>query len=843
MSSAKKSISYPTKGVFNNTFNAVKQSNDTKPPIVTFFEALFPWKSYIELRFIKAGEPLIRKWMNTHEIGKMLNEAHLYSNKGYNAYFGVAARHKHGGTKQDLDYVNALWIDLDCEKERRNKEECVEKLQQWILPPSIIIDSGHGLHVYWLLKEPTKEFDLIEHINIGLAKALGGDKVAYDATRILRIPTTKNWKNEPIPVEIIHIDVEKRYDLTDFDEWIDTTQIYDKDSSLSVDVTVPSEIVDQVINECAFLKYCKENARTLEEPYWYAMITNLVALGATDKIHELSKPYHKDYKRKYTPEETNKKIEHALKDAPGPHTCQYIQNVLGFKCPDTCPWKSRVKSPAGIAWKLLKPERKLPFTVLGFTLDKKIYVWYKGNLINFNTNRLTRDELTLFLGNISKETYYEIKETILLAAHEKGLIDTENTIKKGIFKFDDGFLINTGKNALLIQDGKITILNEPVFKGKIITFDKKEFLDTQKFMEYYKTTDITEIFSILHSLIAQWNFEDGEMPQYLTAFVMLAPFQHAMKWRPWIYLTGRRGTGKTTFFDEVLGIFENLTVRLDKSTAHAIVQEIGNTGKIAVFDEFENYKKLDEILEIAKLSNAGGAYTRGTTSEKMKKWNLHHMLWFGSIYPAGKDAAQRSRTVFFELLPHETKSPTFLTRIEKEELKHRIIASVIKHWNEIEAKAFEYQKNKTEYDVQDGRIIDNFMYAAALVDIATGEGGIPEFAQQIRFEEDEEKLLTTILTTVIENKQIYTHLINGNSETCEKYGLKKIYSHEEEYLAIYPKQVKRYLLKDTYWADLDISKPLLRLSAYKQKQTVKLNGKSQRAIIIPWNIVQQIMED
>ncbi|RKX52161.1 MAG: hypothetical protein DRP25_02895 [Thermotoga sp.] len=819
-----------------------KEKKGHKPQAVRFFEVIFPWRSFVELRFIRNGE-IHRTWIPTHEVGKILATVNHYTKQRWNSYYGVASRKRQGGgTKTDLDYVNAVWIDVDTDKEGLSKEVVVEKLLNWILPPSIIVDSGHGVHCYWLLREPAKDFKLIERINLGLAKELGGDTRAYDATRILRVPGTTNWKDpsNPVPVRIIHFDSDRRYNLLTLDDWSVEIEEYDMDKKLTVEKQFDNEIVDRVVEECAFLKHCKEDARTLDEPSWYCMITNLTALGAIEKIHELSKPYYKPPNR-YTKEETDKKIQHALRDAFGPHTCAYIQNVLGFKCPQDCPWRGKVKSPAGIAWKLVKKTPELPFSVLGFTPKREVLFWYRGRIIAIPARQLTRDELTLFLGNLEKEEFRRVKNTILTKAYEKGIIDVDETYKTGIWKVENGFLLISGKDVLHITDLGIRRIREPVYEGKILNLDGKPWIDPERLEEYLPKANITDVFIKLRDLIAQWNFENGEMIPYLTAFVMLVPFQQAMKWRPWIYITGRRGTGKTTLFQEVLGIYGNLVVRMDKTTAHALAQEIGSTGKIPILDEFEKYRKLEEILELAKLANAGGFYTRGTTGEKMKKWSLHHIFWFASVYLAGSDSAQRSRMVVFELLPHEDIKPQFLTLKEKEELRHQVIACMLKHWNEIEERAFEYLERKAEFNVKDGRIIDNFAYASALVDVATGEGGIPEFAERIDFEEDEEEILRAILFTIIENETLLHHLEN-HASLPHKYGVKKITRKDgSEALAIDPQQVRRYLLKDTQWKDMDITKPLLRLTENHKKESVWIGGKSTWAVVIPWETVKRVI--
>jgi hypothetical protein len=104
----------------------------------------------------------------------------------------------------------------------------------------------------------------------------------------------------------------------------------------------PEGDINKVVDGCLFMKHCIDNAETLSEPLWYAMICNLATFpGGNSKIHEYSESYPR-----YTYEETQEKIEHALKDAPGPTTCQQIKE-LGFSCDKVC----NVKAPAGRAYK------------------------------------------------------------------------------------------------------------------------------------------------------------------------------------------------------------------------------------------------------------------------------------------------------------------------------------------------------------------------------------------------------------------------------------------------------------------------------------------------------------
>jgi putative DNA primase/helicase len=71
-----------------------------------------------------------------------------------NIYFGVCPREGPNG-QYDLAWqirsVRALWSDLDsC-----TVEEALERCHKTYLPlPSIVVSSGHGVHLYWILAEP-----------------------------------------------------------------------------------------------------------------------------------------------------------------------------------------------------------------------------------------------------------------------------------------------------------------------------------------------------------------------------------------------------------------------------------------------------------------------------------------------------------------------------------------------------------------------------------------------------------------------------------------------------------------------------------------------------------------
>lgn len=125
-----------------------------------------------------------------------------------------------------------------------------------------------------------------------------------------------------------------------------------KNNQLNIENTVDEEVksengLEVVCFKCDFIKHCKKNLKTLSEPLWHGMITNLALFkGGTYRIHELSKGY-----KTYSEKETEEKISNFLKSGAGPMTCETLRD-RGYTCPrygKTC----YGKSPASLAFKPL----------------------------------------------------------------------------------------------------------------------------------------------------------------------------------------------------------------------------------------------------------------------------------------------------------------------------------------------------------------------------------------------------------------------------------------------------------------------------------------------------------
>ena len=119
-------------------------------------------------------------------------------------YVGVLLRHRRSGRRDACERSHLAFVEID-------RPDGAERLAQYRCPPTMIIASGGSpghAHAYWRLHEPVG-LDELETANRRLAIRLGGDLASVDAARILRPPTSRNWKRTPpTQVELLELHVE-----------------------------------------------------------------------------------------------------------------------------------------------------------------------------------------------------------------------------------------------------------------------------------------------------------------------------------------------------------------------------------------------------------------------------------------------------------------------------------------------------------------------------------------------------------------------------------------------------------------------------------------------------------
>jgi hypothetical protein len=193
-----------------------------------FLRCLFPYgPGFIEVRVIedkKPGKLVKRGWYpRVDDLLADLPALRLLADQWKAAiFFGVLSRREPGkGKAEDIIASFVVWVDLDFKDFAGGEAEARKRLTEFPVKPSIVVRSGHGLHAYWIMREPTAP-DELSAISRGLAHVLGGDHT-FDAARILRMPGTNNWKDpeHPILVEIESLEPERAFNPDELKEAVE----------------------------------------------------------------------------------------------------------------------------------------------------------------------------------------------------------------------------------------------------------------------------------------------------------------------------------------------------------------------------------------------------------------------------------------------------------------------------------------------------------------------------------------------------------------------------------------------------------------------------------------------
>jgi len=113
--------------------------------------------------------------------------------------------------------VNCLYTEFDAKDFGGDKSAAKSKAESLVPPPSVMIDSGGGYHLYWLFEEPwilkgEKSRAHAKKLQAAWVAYAGGDAAAKDLARVLRVPGTHNYKYKPAPVvTVVLADFDRLY--------------------------------------------------------------------------------------------------------------------------------------------------------------------------------------------------------------------------------------------------------------------------------------------------------------------------------------------------------------------------------------------------------------------------------------------------------------------------------------------------------------------------------------------------------------------------------------------------------------------------------------------------------
>lgn len=310
----------------------------------------------------------------TETIDGVIDHIEDLKSKGLNTFVALGAFDGYSRKKDNCHSFRSFFIDLDVGEDKAehgkgyiDKTSALEALDRFVtdseLPPPVRVDSGTGIHAYWLLEEdiPFNEYlpYALKFKTFCLDRIFADPAVMADGARIMRCPDTFNYKTNP-PSPSGFLDTEfHQYSFEAFKDFLGPIEeeleadIFasiqkglDEDTKaiLKLDnfTYTFSELADKSVNGrgCAQIRSILEHVESTPRDLWAAGLTIAIkCIDGETAIHEMSNTHSR-----YNHEETIRTASSFEK----PRTCEWFHANSPELC-EGCSYRGKINSPFALA--------------------------------------------------------------------------------------------------------------------------------------------------------------------------------------------------------------------------------------------------------------------------------------------------------------------------------------------------------------------------------------------------------------------------------------------------------------------------------------------------------------
>jgi hypothetical protein len=167
-------------------------------------------------------------------------------------------------------------------------------------------------------------------------------------------------------------------------------------------------------------------------------------------------------------------------------------------------------------------------------------------------------------------------------------------------------------------------------------------------------------------LMQSLNWSKPAYAMLAAGWVALAPICGALSWRPHIWITAQRGSGKSWTQEHIFyPLVGNAALHVQGGTTEAgIRQRLKQDARPIIFDEAEpdgiaGQKRIQSVIELARQasSDSGAEIVKGTSGGEGMSFRARSMFMMGSVNVALVQAADESRFSVLSLeAPEKTKA-------------------------------------------------------------------------------------------------------------------------------------------------------------------------------------------
>ena len=334
-----------------------------------FLQRVLPTEGTVVSIVINAGDRPRQKFYNT--IQELADASVKLSNHGHNVYYAVASFNDASARKQsNVNKLKALYLDIDCGPEKPfatpvdGARALTEFLSKTGLPKPLVVLSGNGLHVYWVL---TSELSKAEWQPLANALKLATEKLGFevdpavpaDSARVLRAVGTVNPKGGKIVRVLV--------DAPDYDVSIIR-------QALSAYTSAPAPLLHRVPKsglleamavkqefepsspvaveaKCPQIAWAAVHQDQVSEPMWYLLLGVAAHCQNPEETAISWSRQHPDFSE----ERTLQKLQQWRNSTTGPATCSRFEANRPDGCKN-CAFKDKITTPAQLGVKYKEVE-------------------------------------------------------------------------------------------------------------------------------------------------------------------------------------------------------------------------------------------------------------------------------------------------------------------------------------------------------------------------------------------------------------------------------------------------------------------------------------------------------
>lgn len=212
----------------------------------------------------------------------------------------------------------------------------------------------------------------------------------------------------------------------------------------------------------------------------------------------------------------------------------------------------------------------------------------------------------------------------------------------------------------------------------------------------------------LLAMLKSWAWKRPKLdPLLMLGWVCASMLGGALAWRPGIWLTGDRGTGKSTLQALIKDFFgDGGIISVSDTTAAGIRQRVRHDALPVALDEIEakaNDPRTEAVIELARQASSGGVILRGGADHEGQDFTARFSILYSSILIPPLRSQDRSRLAILDLQPlPATAAPPRLHRDAIGTLGQRLLRRMADVWPRLPAvlEMFRYALMARKFDAR-----------------------------------------------------------------------------------------------------------------------------------------------